>query len=356
MLCLQIAPPTKLSEIATEYLSKPEHEAIHTYRRRFGEEDYIAAIYDILTKQFKVSVAKDNILATSGVTGGIVSTMNFLKRQGKQRIGLVEPFYTYHVKQAALVWPKENIFFVPGNEDLSINLDTIRKSIVENKLDAILLCNPGNPSGLVLPKQTVQDLLKLTSELSCFVIFDECYCDFVWTTEGLYSPIQEPVIPSNIAVIRGFSKSLGLQSWRMGYLVASPENIIAIMAEHDPVYISLSWLQHALATYVREHFDDYMSHLAKVKDTMRTNWTTLSPVIERKMGWKPIQPEGSMYGCFKHSESTDLDAVLKGIEAGIGVAPGTIFYGGPITNSGFIRIHCGVSKTKAAAIAESLSN
>lgn len=343
-----------MSEIATGYLASPEHESIHTYRRRFGEEDYILAIHDILTKQFKVNLSKDHILATSGVTGGIVSTMNFLKRQGKLRFGLVEPFYTYHVKQAALVWPKENIFFIPGNEDLSVNLDTIKKSITENHLDAILLCNPGNPSGLVLPKKVVQELIKMTAELNCFIIFDECYCDFVWSANGLYSPLQEEVMPSNVAVIRGFSKSLGLQSWRMGYLIATPANINAIMAEHDPVYISLSWLQHALATYVREHFDDYTAHLVKVRDVMRTNWTTLSPVIAAKMGWTPIEPEGSMYGCFKHSDATDLDAVLKGIEAGIGVAPGTIFYGGSSANSGFIRIHCGVSKAKAAAIAEIL--
>jgi aspartate/methionine/tyrosine aminotransferase len=352
---IEIAPPTKLTEIANTFLSSPEHESIHTYRRRFGEEDYIAAIHHILVNQFKVNLTKDHILAISGVTGGIVSTMNFLKRQGKARIGLVEPFYTYHVKQAALVWPKENIFFIPGNEDLSVNLETIKTSIQQNKLDAILLCNPGNPSGLVLPKAVVKELLKLTAELNCFVIFDECYCDFVWTEEGLYSPIQEDTMPEHVAVIRGFSKSLGLQSWRMGYLVATPQNVNAIMAEHDPVYISLSWLQHALAAYVTNHFDDYTTHLVKVRDVMRTNWNTLSPVIERKMGWKAIQPEGSMYGCFKHSEATDLDAVLKGIEAGFGVAPGTIFYGGPVTNTGFIRIHCGVSKTKASAIADILS-
>lgn len=351
----QIAPPAKLTEIANKFLLGPEHEAIHTYRRRFGEEDYLNAIHDILTKQFKVNLSRDHILATSGVTGGIVSTMHFLKRQGKQRFGLVEPFYTYHVKQAGLVWPKENIFFIPGNDDLSVNLENIKKAIVSDKLEAILLCNPGNPSGLVLSKETVHELVKMTSELGCFVIFDECYCDFVWKEGGLYSPIQFDTFPSNVAVIRGFSKSLGLQSWRMGYLVATPSNVVSIMAEHDPVYISLSWLQHALASFVRENFDDYLAHLAKVKDTMRTNWLALYPVIEKKMGWKAIQPEGSMYGCFTHSEPTDLDAVLKGIEAGVGVAPGTIFYGNGRTNTGFIRIHCGVSKEKAAKIAEILS-
>lgn len=343
-------------EIAGGFLTKPEHESIHTYRRRFGEDDYIEAISFILKNQFKVELSKEHILAISGVTGGIVSTMNMLKRQGKSRIGLVEPFYTYHVKQAALVWPKENIFFIPGNEDLSINLENIKQSIESNKLDAILVCNPGNPSGLVLSKSTVQELLALTASLNCFVIFDECYCDFVWTEAGLYSPIQESTFPSHVAVVRGFSKSLGLQSWRMGYLIATPANVVAIMAEHDPVYISLSWLQHALAAYVTQHFEDYTGHLEKVRDVMRTNWKVLYPVIEKKLGWVAVQPEGSMYGCFKHQETSDLDAVLKGIENGIGVAPGTIFYGASGPNTGFIRIHCGVSKTKGLAIAEQLAH
>lgn len=344
-----------MTEIASGFLCNQEHEAIHTYRRRFGEDDYIAAIGHILKNQFKVDLSKEHILAISGVTGGVVSTMNMLKRKGKSRIGLVEPFYTYHVKQAALVWPKENIFFIPGNEDLSISLENIKQSIETNKLDAILVCNPGNPSGLVPTKAVVQELLALAASLNCFVIFDECYCDFVWTKDGLYSPMQEPVLPSHVAIVRGFSKSLGLQSWRMGYLIATPENVNAIMAEHDPVYISLSWLQHALAAYVTQHFDDYTAHLEKVRDVMRSNWTTLSPIIAKRLGWVPIEPEGSMYGCFKHTESSDLDAVIKGIEAGIGVAPGTIFFGTPGPSTGFIRIHCGVSKNKAAVIAQQLS-
>ena len=71
--------------------------------------------------------------------------------------------------------------------------------------------------------------------------------------------------------------------------------------------------------------------------------------------WEPIHPDGSMYGCFKHTSPTDMDAVLAAVDAGVGVAPGVIFFrpgGNP--NTGMIRIHCGISHDKAQRIAQKL--
>jgi len=41
----------------------------------------------------------------------------------------------------------------------------------------------------------------------------------------------------NVVVCRGFSKTLGAQSWRLAYVVSHPETIKLLMSHHDPVYI-----------------------------------------------------------------------------------------------------------------------
>jgi aspartate/methionine/tyrosine aminotransferase len=76
--------------------------------------------------------------------------------------------------------------------------------------------------------------------------------------------------------------------------------------------------------------------------------------ISKALGWTPVEPEGTMYGMFRHTGVSDMDEVIRALEAGIGVSPGNIFFAGQPANTGYIRIHCGVTREKALAIAERL--
>ena len=116
----------------------------------------------------------------------------------------------------------------------------------------------------------------------------------------------------------------------------------------------VNWMQHVLAQYFTEHYDDYVNHINTVGKLMRSNWTKLVAVLEKKMGWKAIEPEGSMYGCFHHNGTSDMEEVLSALDAGVGVAPGIIFYGTESNNTGFIRIHCGLSAEKVDKLVASL--
>jgi len=87
---------------------------------------------------------------------------------------------------------------------------------------------------------------------------------------------------------------------------------------------------------------------------MQNNWITLSTALQKSLNWDPINPDGSMYGLFRHHSKSDKDAILEGLQAGVGVAPGRIFYPGLPENSGYVRIHCGISEAKAHAIADTL--
>ncbi len=71
---------------------------------RFGEEIYRNAVAELLRNHYGVSQAqsKDCVLAISGVSGGIVSTLLMLRTEKAPhpvRVGLLVPFYTYHLRQ-----------------------------------------------------------------------------------------------------------------------------------------------------------------------------------------------------------------------------------------------------------------
>lgn len=185
----------------------------------------------------------------------------------------------------------------------------------------------------------------------------------VWSPLQHYSPMpphrHATEFDENLVIVRGFSKSLGCQSWRVGYLLAHKNLIAQIMPLHDPIYIGVPFLQHSLGEYLLAEAGrggDFERHVGEVGALMQSNWARLAPAFHRALGWTPIQPEGTMYGMFKHNSEADIAAVKEGLKAGVGVCPGSIFWPNMPANTGYIRIHCGISEEKAKQIEKVLND
>jgi len=294
----------------------------------------------------------DAILATQGVTSGIIATLVALKNRGVTKCGIVEPFYTYHQKQVKTVLGPDSLEIIPSNDDFSLNWEHLATAF--RTIGGLIVTNPGNPTGLVLNSDTVERLVALAAEHNVHLIFDECYCDMTYVAAPFYSPIAGG-LRKHVTVCRGFSKCLGIQSWRIGYVVSEPSVIAELMNSHDPVYICVPMLQHAFGDYLSDHHDDFVQHSQSTAALIRRNWQVLSPVFERTMGWTPRDPEGSMYGVFWHNGDDDLEQVKAALAKGVGVCPGTMFTREGTTNSRFVRIHCGISAAKADDIARKLA-
>ena len=61
-----------------------------------------------------------------------------------------------------------------------------------------------------------------------------------------------------------------------------------------------------------------------------------------------------MYGLLKHNCASDSDAVVLALESGVGICPGSMFWGGTPKNTGYVRIQCGISAAKAELVANQL--
>merc|ERR1711941_140538 len=177
-------------------------------------------------------------------------------------------------------------------------------------------------------------LVALTKQYGASLILDEIYCDMVFAGNKHYSPIQDS-LEEHVFVCRGYSKTLGAQSWRLGYAVSHPETIKSLMTQ-----------------YLNKQYSDYVKHINEINALLQTNYEILAPAFKDALGWEPIAPQGSMYGMFKHTEASDIEALQKGLRAGVGVAPGSMFYVDNRANSGYIRIHVGISTEQAKRIAE----
>jgi aspartate/methionine/tyrosine aminotransferase len=90
---IELPPPLTLRRIASELTLQDD---IHTYRNRFGTVEYHNGLLNLLHKHYGANEAltAENILATHGVTGACITALSYIKHQGKNRVGIVSPFYS----------------------------------------------------------------------------------------------------------------------------------------------------------------------------------------------------------------------------------------------------------------------
>lgn len=351
---IEFPPPAKLRELASKAVLSPD---VHTYRTRMGENQFRDSIASFVKKVYNEDVEPGNVLATAGVAGGVVAALLHLRKSRPEaNVALMEPFYTYHsleVERAFLRMPT----VIPSiGSDAAPNWPELKRLVEAQKVQGVIVTNPLNPSGHVFTEEEVKMLLGLADTHGLFIIFDECYLDMVFGKKHI-SPLLGG-LRDNVVACRGFSKCMGCQSWRVGYSLSTPATLLGMMQMMDPVYICANWTQHALAQYFSENIEDFTAHCQSLNVLLQDNWKLLKAAFQKRFGWEPLEPYGTMYGMFRHGDDSDIKACERALQAGVGVCPGNVFFG-DVTNApkctGWVRIHCGVSREKAQAIADALN-
>ena len=111
---------------------------------------------------------------------------------------------------------------IAKTDDLSIDLDALYEAITPD-VSMVQICNPNNPTGMVLPSSDLKKFIKKASK-KCTVLVDEAYNEI---TDFPEENSMVPLIKEgyDVYVARTFSKIYGLAGMRVGYMIASPENI-----------------------------------------------------------------------------------------------------------------------------------
>ncbi len=165
----------------------------------------------------KEGVDKESIVLTGGSTEGLKAAGLTYGLNGGELIA-ADPTFQSMLRYA------ENygglVHRVPVDQQMNHDLEAMAKR-VNNKTSLIFICNPNNPTGTLLDKESLRDFC-LTMEGKAMIFSDEAYYDFI--TEPDYPSMIELVKEGrNVIVSKTFSKVFGMAGLRIGYLVARPD-------------------------------------------------------------------------------------------------------------------------------------
>ena len=141
-----------------------------------------------------------------------------------------------------------------GN-DFIVDVDDVIKSIKENNPKLTIICNPNNPTGTVIKREKVLEIVKSTDEI---VIVDEAYMEFC--EESIVGEIENY---KNLIVVKTLSKAFSMAGIRTGYLLAN-EELVKTVEKVRPPY-NLNSISAFLATKALQQKDKMLVYVNQVK-------------------------------------------------------------------------------------------
>ncbi|WP_010177288.1 pyridoxal phosphate-dependent aminotransferase [Aquimarina agarilytica] len=173
-----------------------------------------------------IHVAKKDILITTGGSEALIFTMGSITDPGDEII-VPEPFYanyySFSTQSTVTVVPViskiEDDFALPPIADF--------EKLITKKTKAILICNPGNPTGYLYSKEEIKQLAALALKYDLFLISDEVYREFVYDDTEHYSILQEADLKDHAIVVDSVSKRYSMCGARIGCMVSKNKKVIA---------------------------------------------------------------------------------------------------------------------------------
>ena len=282
-------PDIKTPEIALNAVKNNSIEVL-SYARSEGSETY----REKLTKYYKknnIDISPKDIITTTGGSEALLFTMGSITDPGDEII-IPEPFYANYngfstasgVTVIPVISKIENNFALP-------NIDDFEK-LITKKTKAILICNPGNPTGYLYSKEEILKLKHLVLKHDLFLIADEVYREFAYDNENHHSVMSETGLEQHAIMIDSVSKRYSMCGARIGCIVSRNRKFMntAIkfaQARLSPPTYALLASEAALET-PQTYFDEVISEYVERRDTLINELNKID-------GVKVANPKGAFY-------------------------------------------------------------
>ena len=177
-------------------------------------------------KKIGIDITVDELIVTVAGSESVNLALEIACNPGDEVI-VLEPFYTNYNTFAfmngltlkAIPTDIRNGFQVPPIEEFE-------KAITE-KTKAILVCNPGNPTGTQYSKESMLALGEIARKHDLFLLSDEVYREFCYTEEPHFSAMNIPDLDQNVILIDSVSKRYNLCGARIGCIVSHNKDVMA---------------------------------------------------------------------------------------------------------------------------------
>ncbi len=265
-------------------------QEVIAYSNSQGNKELIDAIRNYY-KSYDMDFEKEHVIVTNGGSEALLFSMMAICDPGDE-VMIPEPFYanynafasSINVKIAPITTKAEEGFHLPPKEEI--------KKLIKPDTKAILLSNPGNPTGVIYTTDEMNMIADLALENDLYIITDEVYREFVYddleyTSFGHLERVQDRVI-----IIDSVSKRYSACGARIGCIVSKNSDLMAQIMKLAQGRLCVPTLEQVGATAL---YNTPVSYLKDVNKEYQKRRDILYSKLKEMPGVICDEPKGAFY-------------------------------------------------------------
>lgn len=282
-------PDIKTPEVAINAV-KNVHINVLEYSHSAGFESYrqkLAAFY----QNQGLPIDSGDIIITTGGSEALLFALGSTMDQGDEII-IPEPFYANYngfstasgVTVVPVISTIDDGFALPPIADF--------EALITPKTKAILICNPGNPTGYLYSKEEILQLAELVKKHDLFLIADEVYREFTYDGDNHFSVMSVPGLEQHAIMIDSVSKRYSMCGARIGCIASKNKELMATAMKFAQARLSPPTFAQIASEAA---LDTPQSYFDEVINEYRDRRDTLVSELNKIDGVKVATPKGAFY-------------------------------------------------------------
>lgn len=265
--------------------------------------------------------SETEILITAGACEALTVILLTYFKEDDELI-VPSPYFSAYKDICAIAGVKLIEVPLSVDENFALPLQRIQDAIT-TKTRGILINTPSNPTGMVVSKETLEEIARIATEHDLIVISDETYDRFLFEGEHV-SIYTLPGMKERTFLVNSASKIFSMTGWRIGYVVAKAEYIPLLTKVHQNLSTCATSFAQVGAAIAYNECDDFTDNMVSEFKLRRDR------LIEGLLGIPGIEctvPQGAFY-LFPRITSTGMSSMEfcnLMLDHGVAMVPGTAF-------------------------------
>ncbi len=249
--------------------------------------DAVSAYY----KGFDISFDREDIIVTNGGSEALLFSFMTMCDPGDEVL-IPEPFYANYnafaqstnVRVVPITTKAEEGFHLPPREDI--------EALIGDRTRAILVSNPGNPTGTIYTREEMDMLADLAKKHGLFLVADEVYREFVYDGLQYTSFAHLPGLEDRLVVVDSVSKRYSACGARIGSISCKNKDFMAQVLKMAQGRLCVPTLEQVGATAL---YNTPKSYLEEVNKEYQARRDTLYAALKEMPGVICEEPKGAFY-------------------------------------------------------------
>lgn len=275
------------------------------YSRAQGSEELQEAVCGRYKRMHGLHVQPADVICTAGITEGLSFLNSAVIDPGETAI-IFKPYFTLYTSYLIRNHGVPILQSYDENDAWNVHIDKLRRSLVSLKKSGkikhvkyMLITNPNNPTGTVLRKNVLEEIVSLANEYGVFLISDEIYDELVFNG-AKFTSIGELAKGIPHMLLNGISKSYDATGFRIGFMILPEEDRNSVLlkkklGDYARARISLNTPAEYAAATAMNNAKEHKKAVGKMVEEIEKRVNFSTKLLGENPYLSTVRPNGAFY-------------------------------------------------------------